>query len=400
MLSIHREPNGAIPARPPCPAVREGLRSLQLKDGERRATTEGRRRPLARLLVAALLGGIGYGFWSWAPHASWAPQPEKAAPAAKVEAVAPPAPKAAGENLLDVTGYVVARQRISVTAEVGGVVVQVAVEEGMKVKKGDLLLQIDDARYKSDYDQAQAALALAEIQRDELKAGSRPEEVAQAQAAYEEALARRAFLFSEVNRARRAGPGNGVSFSEMDKLQKGLQEADAAVSRYKASLELARQGPRVEKVRAAEAEVARAEAVLARARFFYRRTRIVAPCDAIVLERKAEVGEVIHAEGLSAPLYVLASLADMEAEMDVQERDLPLLKQAQEARVIPDAYPDRSYHARFLRLQPAVNRQRGVVKVRVAILDADESLLADMNCRIVFARARTSSVEPSSPGGD
>jgi hypothetical protein len=46
-----------------------------------------------------------------------------------------------------------------------------------------------------------------------------------------------------------------------------------------------------------------------------------------------------------------------------------------------------------------VNRQRGVVKVRVAILDADEALLADMNCRIVFARARTTSADPDSQAG-
>jgi hypothetical protein len=47
-----------------------------------------------------------------------------------------------------------------------------------------------------------------------------------------------------------------------------------------------------------------------------------------------------------------------------------------------------------------VNRQRGVVKVRVAILGADETLLADMNCRIVFARPRTSSGDSNSPGAE
>jgi multidrug resistance efflux pump len=390
--------------RLPAAGVREGLRSLQLKDAERRVATGGRRLPLARVLAVALLGGIGYGVWSSGLVSSlsswWASRGEKTPPPVKIETVqpvAPSAPTAEGETLLPAHGNVAAHQRISVTAEVSGAVLAVPVEEGTKVKKGDLLVRIDDVRYKSEFDQAQASLALAQAQLDELKAGSRREEITQAKAAYEEAQHHMAGLTSELNRAYRAG--GAVSPSELDKIRTSLKEADAALKRHKAGLDLAEAGPRAEKVRAAEAQVAQAEAVLARARFFYEKTRIVAPCDAVVLEKKVEVGEVIHPEGLALPLCVLGNLAAMEAEMDVEESKLPLLKQAQEARLTLDAYPDRSYRARFLRLQPQVNRQRGVVKVRVEILDADEALLPDMNCRVQFLRGKPSSASAAVQSG-
>src|SRR5262249_52823177 len=128
------------------------------------------------------------------------------------------------------------------------------------------------------------------------------------------------------------------------------------------------------------------KANVAKALFYYERTRIFAPCDCVVLERKVEIGEAVHPEVLVGTLCVLADLNDLEAEAEVPERDLALLKDAVECQVLPDAYPGRTYRAKFNRLQPLVNRQRGVVKVKVSILNPDDCLLPDMNCRILFPR--------------
>lgn len=361
----------------PLPAALDDLRALQLNDGERRRMAPSRRprRWLRWVLLLAVLGGGAYGASSWLPR--WDSGVEVDATVFT--------PRSEGSTLLDLTGYLVPRKRITISPEVGGIITEVAIEEGMKVKKGDVLIQLHDVRFKAEYEQAKAALAAAVAQRDELKAGSRPEEIEQARAAYDQALANQEFLRGELARSHRSGIGVGVSRSDMDRNIKSCAEAEATVRNQKYTLRLAELGPRQEKIRAAEAEVERAQATLDKAKFYYERTRIVAPCDGTILERKAEVGEAVHPEVVVGALCVLANLNDMEAEADLQERDLPVLKQAQECQVVPDAYPDRSYRARFNRLQPQVNRQRGVVKIRVSVLEPDDALLPDMNCRILFA---------------
>jgi multidrug efflux pump subunit AcrA (membrane-fusion protein) len=76
-----------------------------------------------------------------------------------------------------------------------------------------------------------------------------------------------------------------------------------------------------------------------------------------------------------------------EAEVDVQERDLGALTIGGPCEIIPDAYPDRVYRGRVNRKQPIVNRQRGVVQVKITIEAPDEFLLPDMNARVLLLRS-------------
>lgn len=369
------------------PAIANELRSLQLKDAERRSPVRrGPRRRLGRwfLLAILLVAAGGGGAWWW-----W-----NRIPSGEEVDVIIFTSEAKGETLLDKTGYVVPRNRITLSPEVGGIITKIHVEEGTRVKKGDLLIELDDARFKADWEQARAALAAAEAQRDELKAGARPEEIEEARASLEQTQARLAYLRDEVRRGLRSGVGSAISLAEHQRNVGTLHEAEAMERSQKAHLRLIEQGPRKEKIQVAEAEVLRAKANLAKALFYYERTRILAPCDCVVLERKVEIGEAVHPEVLVGTLCVLADLNDLEAEAEVPERDLALLKDAVECQVLPDAYPGQSYRARFNRLQPLVNRQRGVVKVRVSILNPDDTLLPDMNCRILFPRQGGSQANP------
>lgn len=364
------------------PGIAEELRSLRLGDAERRRPVRSGRRRLGSWLLCALLivaaaGGGAWWFWS-RTSGEW------------MDAVIFTTESKA-ETLLDKTGYIVPRNRITLSPEVGGVITKIHVEEGSRVKKGMVLIELDDARYKAEWEQTRAALVAAEAQWNELKAGSRPEEIQEARATLEQTQARIAFLRAEVKRIYDSGVGFAASRAEYEKNMGSLRESEATERSQKAHLKLVELGPRKEKIQAAEAEVMRARANMDKARFYYDRTRILSPCDGVVLERKVEIGEAVHPEVLVGTLCVLADLTDLEAEAEIPERDLDLLKDAGECQVLPDAYPGRKYRAKFNRLQPLVNRQRGVVKVKVTILNPDDSLLPDMNCRILFPHKGTES---------
>jgi HlyD family secretion protein len=98
------------------------------------------------------------------------------------------------------------------------------------------------------------------------------------------------------------------------------------------------------------------------------------------------VGEIAVPGGFagSGELIRMANLEDLRAEVDVNESELGKIALGQPARVTPDAYPDRRYAARVVKLYPQVNRQKGTLKVEVTILEPDAWLWPDMSVRIAF----------------
>jgi RND family efflux transporter MFP subunit len=139
-------------------------------------------------------------------------------------------------------------------------------------------------------------------------------------------------------------------------------------------------------LRVAEADIAQIEAAITRAEVDLEDTVIRAPTSGVILEKFKEVGEIAVPGGFegSGELIRMANLKDMRAELDVNEADLARIKMGQAAEVKPDAYTDRSYKARVVKLYPQINRQKGTLKVEVGIESPDAWLRPDMSVRIAF----------------
>jgi HlyD family secretion protein len=90
----------------------------------------------------------------------------------------------------------------------------------------------------------------------------------------------------------------------------------------------------------------------------------------------------------------MANLEDLRAELDVNEADLSRITLGQVAEVKPDAYPDKTYAARVVKLYPQINRQKGTLRVEVGITNPDAWLRPDMSVRIAFLE----DVKPAAAG--
>jgi HlyD family secretion protein len=361
---------------PSAPSISVRLRSLQLDNGERRNTGRFRWWKVFFLLTAlAAIGAAGsYGYVNIYVPSNY--------PEVEVFVFTS---KATQETLLDLSGYIVPRTKINVAADVGGTITQVRFEEGQVVNKGDLLIQIDDERYKAEYDAAVADLGSAEVQLLELRNGARPEELDQARALLDQAKAKMDLAVKDYKRALQLSR-DAMAKTDVDRFLSSYQEAEANVRNQAASHKLTELGPREERIRAAQYAVGKAQAAVTRAKWFLDKAKINAPITGTVLEKKTEVGESVHPEVVSPALLVLADLARLDAEVGVQERDLNLLKKCDRCEIIPDAYSERVYQGRIDRLQPQVSRQRGVVQVKLVILDPDAYLMPDANCRVLFVK--------------
>lgn len=144
-------------------------------------------------------------------------------------------------------------------------------------------------------------------------------------------------------------------------------------------------------------QVARARLKQAEAAYEY--TLIRAPFDGIVTKRLAQVGENVGplATGGTSTAGSLCTLVDrssLEMVADVNETHIAKVKVGQKAEVAADARPDRKYRGEVRLVVPTADRQKGIVQVKIRLLDADEALLPEMAARAAFLRPESEAGSP------
>jgi HlyD family secretion protein len=281
-----------------------------------------------------------------------APSP---APATADATVAAPRPADLGS--LVASGYVVARRRATVAAEITGRVADVLVEEGMAVTKGQLLARLDDTLASVDFTTAKSRVDSATASIASIRA----------QLADAERILRRTQNLEKSHLA-----------SEAD-----LTHADTQVMDLGA--QLAR----------SEAELATARSDARHAAEVLGKHRIIAPFAGIVVDKNAQTGEIISPMSAGGGftrtgICTLVDMDSLEIEVDVNEAYISRVRPEQAVKATLDAYPDWTIPARVIAIVPTADRAKATVRVRIAILSKDPRILPDMAVKVAFASAATS----------
>jgi RND family efflux transporter MFP subunit len=266
---------------------------------------------------------------------------------------------ASAAEILTANGYVVARQRASVSTEVAGRLNRLLVEEGSRVRRGQVLGILQNEDQRSGLESARAALASAEAGAAEAAATAR-----------QTALAR--------GRAEQLHAKGLVSQAELDQ---AVATDDVAAAR----------------VKSAAADVANARAKEASAQVEYDRTFVRAPFAGAVLRKEADVGEIVSpvpsSGGLTrGAIVTMANLESLEAEADVNEGYVSRVHEGMRAEITLDAYPDEHFPARVRQIVPTADRQKATVLVKVAFDHLDPRVLPEMGVKVTFL------ADPASPG--
>src|SRR5215472_313559 len=246
--------------------------------------------------------------------------------------------------LLTGSGYVVTRHKyIIVGTKILGQIVEEPIEEGQRVKKGDLLARIDDRDY-----QAQLRQAIAD--RDLADANVR---LWQAKAA----------------RERELYTSGVVSKDEFETSENSLAVAQSTLRRDEAAIDYAE--------------------------FEVNQCLIVSPIDGVVLQKYRELGDTINyggqvqAGGGATDIAQLADTGDMRAEVDINESDIAKVSLGMPAVVVPDAYPQSHFDATLVKIYPEAERQKATVKVEVHILQPDLAMIKpEMSVKANFVERR------------
>jgi len=326
------------------PNLKDELASLHI-DHTARAGGSKRGVWITALIVLIVIAVAG---WAWSTRVD-------AVPVKTTVVKAETGGGAAVGAVLNASGYVTARRRATVSSKVTGKVLEVFVEEGRAVRKGQVLARLDDS-------QVRASLVVGEAQLETAKRGAAEDEARLREA--ELTLGRREQLVKE----------QVISKSELD-------SARAEVESLRARIEVAHQQVRV------------AESVVNQRRTDLVDMEVRAPFDGVAISKDAQAGEMISpvSAGGGFTRTGVATIVDMsslEIEVDVNESYINRVRAAMPVEAVLDAYPDWRIPAHVIATIPSADRQKATVKVRIGFEQLDPRILPDMGVKVSFLNER------------
>lgn len=291
--------------------------------------------------------------------------------------------------VLNATGYIIAHHKIEVAAKVVGRVQWIGVDQGDLVREGQVIVRLEDDEYRAQVQQAKGNLENLEAKLAEAQHGSRPEEIAVAEANMVNAQADQEDARVTLERTRKLADAKVVSRQVLDDAQAKFDGAVARVSSLKKTLDLANLGPRHEQIDALRGQVVQAKGALDYAQTQLSNTIIKAPVTGTILERAVEKGEFVTTsfvgdKGAKGYVVSLADLNDLQVELDIAQNDFAKLHARQKGIISVDAFPDRKYDGYIYEVAPEANRQKATVQVKVKVVNPDEYLRPEMNSSVAF----------------
>lgn len=226
-------------------------------------------------------------------------------------------------------------------------VLEIRVEEGDIVSKGDTLVILEAPDIEAKLAQAEAAFQAAKAIEQKARNGARQEQIQSAYEVWQKAIAGREVAEKTYNRINSLFEKGVLAEQKRDEAQANYQAMIASENAAKSQYEMAVNGSRNEDINAAEAQVQRANGAINEVSSYVKETVLVASADGIVTEIFPEIGELV---GSGAPIMNVSMAGDMWFTFNVREDLLPDLVVGREVSVYIPAY-DKSVKVKIIRLK-------------------------------------------------
>lgn len=277
------------------------------------------------------------------------------------------------------SGRVITPQRVSVGAVITGRVVRIPVQEGQDVRRGDILIELDDKDERATVVQAQASVAQAEAKLRQLREVGLP--AAEQNLAQAQANATQARQQYERNKDLKAK--GFVSQSALDDARRNL---DVAESQLRAArLQVQTNSPSGSDYAMAQTALEQARANLRVAQARLEQTVIFATVDGTLIGRSVEPGNVVQP---GKELMALAPAGTTQIVVQIDERNLAQLALGQKALGSADAFPGQRFAAELVYINPGIDALRGAVEVKLNVPHPPDYLRQDMTVSVDIEVAR------------
>ncbi len=253
-------------------------------------------------------------------------------------------------TILNASGYVVAQRKAAVATKITGRLMYLAVEEGSRIKKGDIIARLENEDALAAKDQALAGLKTAQFLLEQSHA-----ELADATLSY--------------NRNKELVSAGYIAKAEFD-------SADARYKRARAAAQ------------ANQAAVSNSQAALKGAEVTLDYANLRAPFDAVVLTKNADIGDIVTPLGAAANAKAaVVDVADMDSlkvVVDVSESNIEKVFKDQPCEIYLDALPAERFPGKVHMIVPTADRTKASVMVKVAFNVLSPKVLPEMSAKVAF----------------
>ena len=253
-------------------------------------------------------------------------------------------------TVLNASGYVVAQRKAAVSSKSTGRLTYLGVEEGSRLKKGQILASLENEDLVAARDQAAAQIKEAQAN------------LASAQAELTDATL-------QYQRYKDLVAKDLVARQDYDSSVARHQKAQAGVG-------------------SAQARIKTAQAAQANAQASLEYSYIRSPFDGVVLTKYAEVGEVVAPFGAAAnaraAVVTMADMGSLMVEADVAEANLDRVRLDQPCEISLDAIPDKRFPGQVHMIVPTADRAKATVLTKIKFLEMDDRILPEMSAKAAF----------------
>lgn len=301
---------------------------------------------------------------------------------------------------ISANGTIQPKQSTNVSPKNSGRLRSLLVEEGDYVQTGQIVAYMDDSNLQGQLVQAQGSLAAAQANYERVRAGNRPQEIAQAESRWRSARATLSQAQADLSRYEQLYAAGAISAQAVDQYRTTRDNAQAAVDEAQQALRLVQAGSRQEDIDQARAQVTQAQGSLKTAQTQIEDMIIRAPFSGIVTRKFADPGDFVTpttsgSDVSSATSSSILSLASAyQAVANVAETDISRIQVGQTVALKADAYSDKTFQGKVAQIaaQATVTSNVTSFEVRVDMADPEKRLRPGMNVDVEFNAGKLNDV--------
>ena len=292
--------------------------------------------------------------------------------------VAPPTRQPMTYSLV-ANGDISPLMQVELSPKVSGYLEKISVQIGDSVKQGQVIAQIDRAEFLQKVKEIEAKLAQAKAAADEIEAGTRSEDIRQAEESVKQAKSRYDNAKAQRERMEALYSRQIISKKDFDNADTECAVCEAQLSANQEKLKQLKEGARLEVREGSRAKVKEMEAILAQEQIRLQNTQITAPFAGEIVKRNVDSGALVSP---STPVVTLIHLETLKVVANVLEKDVGLITSGMKAKILTEAYPGKPFEGTVVRINKALDLATRTLQAEINIPNPGHLLKPGMFAKI------------------
>ncbi len=282
------------------------------------------------------------------------------------------------KSFLTVSGLIEPKEIVRVFAKSIGQAKEVLVQEGTRVEKDDILMRLDDEQIRLQVAQAKANLDVAEASLERIKAGARPQEINQAEAAVRQAKINLDSADENYQKMQKLFSEGAISEQQLDQAKNHFEIAQAQYEVASESYKLVSEGASPEDIKTVEAQVRQAQSALELARSQLNNSIVRAPISGSVTGISVKTGELVSS---AMPLLSIMDSNELFLKTGISEKDIAAVHIGQDTEILIDAFPEVKFSGEVASKGVIVDPTSKTMEIKIKIVEPHVDISPGMFAR-------------------